>query len=220
MSEFTVHTIPGSPFARSVMLALEEKQAPWRLVPVAPGAHKQLPHIARHPFGRVPVLEHDGLTLYETQAILRYIDRVVPNPPLTPESPIAAAAMDQVMGINDWYLFQGVAAVIGFQRIVGPRLMGITPDEAAIAAVMPKAHIVFNELNRLLEQRPYFAGDQLSLADLLVAPQIAFFAETPEWTVLTAANPNLLAWNDRMAARPSMQATTWNAVAAMARLAA
>ena len=220
MSVFTVHTIPGSPCARSVMVALEEKQAPWRLAALAPGAHKQPLHITRHPFGRVPVLEHDGVTVYETQAILRYIDRVVPNPPLTPASPIAAAAMDQVMGVNDWYLFQGVGTVICFQRIVGPRLMGITPDEAAIEAVMPKAHIVFNELNRLLDKRAYFAGDQLSLADLLVAPQIAFFAETPEWTVLTAAAPNLIAWNERMAARPSMQATTWNAVTAMARQAA
>ncbi len=37
-------------------------------------------HLARHPFGRVPVLEHDGFMLYETQAILRYLDRVLPQP--------------------------------------------------------------------------------------------------------------------------------------------
>ena len=33
--------------------------------------------------------------------------------------------MDQLMNINDWYLFQGVANVIAFQRIIAPRLMGL-----------------------------------------------------------------------------------------------
>jgi glutathione S-transferase len=37
----------------------------------------------------VPVLEHDGFLLYETQAILRYLDRVLPKPALTP--PIRSA---------------------------------------------------------------------------------------------------------------------------------
>jgi glutathione S-transferase len=97
------------------------------------------PHISRHPFGRVPVLEHDGFMLYETQAILRYLDRMLPAPPLTPADLKAAARMDQAMNVNDWYLFQGAGSVIGFHRVVGPRLMGMKPDESAIAAAMPKA---------------------------------------------------------------------------------
>jgi glutathione S-transferase len=71
MSEFTVHAIPGSPFSRSVMAMLEEKGASWRLSPLPPGSLKSPEHLARHPFGRVPVLEHDGFSLYETQATLR-----------------------------------------------------------------------------------------------------------------------------------------------------
>ena len=70
-SEFVVHSVPGSPFGRSVLATLEEKGAPYRLAPVVPGTHRSEPHISRHPFGRVPVLEHDGFMLYETQAILR-----------------------------------------------------------------------------------------------------------------------------------------------------
>ena len=58
------------------------------------------------------------------------------------------------MNVNDWYLFQGVANVIGFQRIVGPRLLGLTPDEAAIAAVLPKAQAVLDELARELGRPP------------------------------------------------------------------
>jgi glutathione S-transferase len=219
MSEFTVHSVPGSPFGRTVLAALEEKAASYRLSPVMPGTMRAPEHLARHPFGRVPALEHDGFSLYETQAILRYLDRMLPAPPLTPADCRAAARMDQVMNVNDWYLFNGVANVIGFQRIIGPRFLGLTPDEAAIEAAMPQAHMVFKELARLLGEQPYFAGDAVSLADLMVAPQLTFFTQTLEWTVLGAPQANLVAWLSRMEARASFQATTWERVAEMAKAA-
>ena len=219
MNEFVIHSIPGSPFGRAVLLALEEKSAPYRLAPVASGMFKTPEHLTRHPFGRVPVLDHGDFRLYETQAILRYVDRVLPKSALTPADPRSAARMDQLMNINDWYLFQGVASVIAFQRVVGPRLMGLTPNEEAIAAAMPKAHTVFAELARQLRGDAFFAGDSLSLADLILAPQVEFFSQTPEWEPLTADKPNLRSWLDRMNARPSMRATTWERVAALAKVA-
>jgi glutathione S-transferase len=216
MSQFIVYSIPGSPFGRAVLAVLEEKGADYRLTPVRPGEHRAEPHISRHPFGRVPVLEHDGFMLYETQAILRYLDRVLPAPALTPTDPKAAGRMDQAMNISDWYLFQGVGSAIGFQRVVGPRLTGMTPDEAVIAEAMPKARKVFDELGRLLGDQPYFAGDRISLADLMLASQLDFFVQTPEWAPLTAKNANLVGWLSRMNARPSFAATTWDLVAEMA----
>jgi glutathione S-transferase len=219
MSNFIVHSIPGSPFGRAVLATLEEKGAAYSLAPVASGAFRSQPHLSRHPFGRVPVLEHDGLQLYETQAILRYLDRIVPTPALTPADPRAAARMDQVMNISDWYLFQGVCNVVGFQRIVGPRLLGLPTDEAAILEAMPKGRLVFDELSRLLGDQAYFTGEAISLADLLVAPHLDFLVETPEWAPLTATTPNLVAWLDRMTTRPSLKATTWERVSAMAQAA-
>jgi glutathione S-transferase len=219
MSEFIVHSVPGSPFGRAVLATLEEKGTPYRFSAVPSGGSKIEPHISRHPFGRVPVLEHDGFVLYETQAIQRYLDRILPAPPLTPADPKAAARMDQVMNINDWYLFSGVNAVIGFHRIVAPRLMGAEPNEEAIAAAMPKAHTVFKELSRLLGTQSFFAGESLTLADLIIAPQIDFFTQTPEWAPLSEGRPNLVDWLARMNARPSFKATTWERVAELAKAA-
>ncbi len=219
MSEFTVYSIPGSPFGRAVLAALEEKGVPYRFSMVAPGTMRSPEHLARHPFGRVPVLEHDGFVLYETQAILRYLDRVVPQPALSPADPKRAARMDQVMNVNDWYLFHGVGNVIVFHRVVGPRVMGLTPDEAAIAAAMPKALAVFNELAHLLGDNSYFSGDTISLADLMVAPPVEFFTYTPEWSALGAPHANLVAWLKRMQERPSMKATTWERVSELAKAA-
>ena len=219
MPEFVVHATPGSPFSRSVMAALEEKGADWRLAAMKPGSSKLPPHLARHPFGRIPVLEHGEFTLYETQAILRYLDRVLPKPRLTPADPQAAARVDQVMNINDWYLFNGVGNVIIFHRVIAPRLMGMAPDEEAIKAATPKAHTVFNELARLLGDQPYFTGDTVSLADLLLAPAVEFFTATPEWSALGAPHANLASWMTRMQERPSMRATTWERVSELAKAA-
>jgi glutathione S-transferase len=220
MPEFVVHTVPGSPFARAVLATLIEKGAPWRLSPMTLGANRTPEHLARHPFGRVPVVEHGDFTLYETAAILRYIDRVLPDPPLTPSDPRAAARMDQIMSINDWYLFQGVNNVIGFQRVVGPTLMGLTPNEDVIAAAMPQAHRVFAALTDLLADQDFFAGPRLSLADLTLIPHMDFLAQTPEWAKLTDGRTNLVAWLSRVNARASVQATTMVRVMAMAQAAA
>jgi glutathione S-transferase len=217
LSEFIVYNLPGSPFGRSVHATLEEKGAPYRFSPVASGTLGIEPHISRHPFGRV--LEHDGCMLYETQAILRYLDRVLVAPPLTPADPKAAANMDRAMNVSDWYLFQGVNNVIGFHRIVAPRLTGLAPNEEAIAAAMPKAHAVCNELARLLGAQAYFAGANVTLADLLIAPQLDFLAQTPEWAPLSAAHQNLLDWLARMSARPSLKATTWERLTERAKAA-
>ena len=219
MSSFVVHSIPGSPFGRAVLAALVEKDAAFRFVALAPHAIKSEPHLSLHPFGRVPVLEHEGFRLYETQAILRYLDRVLPTPALTPADPKAAARMDQILCICDWYLHQGVNSIIGFQRVVRPRLLGLPCDEAAVAEAMPRAQVVFAELSRLLGTNPYLAGSQVSLADLVVAAQMDFIAQTPEWAPLTADRPNLPAWLARISARKSFQATTWERVAAMGKAA-
>jgi glutathione S-transferase len=219
MNEFVIHSIPGSPFGRAVLVALQEKGAAYRLAPVLPGTLRTEEHLARHPFGRVPIMEHGGFRLYESQAILRYVDRALPQPALTPTDAQAAARMDQLMNVNDWYLFQGVSNVICFQRIIGPRLMGRMPDEAAIAAAMPKAHAVFDELARQLSDNSFFVGESISLADILLAPQLDFFRATPEWEPLTAKHANIQQWLARMNARPSMAATTWESVAALAKVA-
>jgi glutathione S-transferase len=65
----------------------------------------------------------------------------------------------------------------------------------------------------------FFVGESITLADVLLAPQLDFFAATPEWEPLTAHSPNIRRWLDRMNARPSMLATTWERVAAMAKAA-
>jgi glutathione S-transferase len=206
MTEIVVYGVPGSPFLRAVQMGLEEKRAAYRLQTMGPGEAKSEAYLKKHPFGRVPVFEHGDFVLYETQAILRYLDDVIPRPRFKPSDPRAAARMNQIVGINDWYFFPKVSAVIVFQRIVGPVLLGTATDEAAIAAVMPFARTCVSELDRLLGSQQFLAGDHLSIADLMLAPQLDFFAETPEGKSLLDET-RLKAWLDRMNDRPSMRST-------------
>lgn len=214
MHDFIVHSIPGSPCARAVMATLAEKGATWTLAPMRPGEHRQAPHLARHPFGRMPVLQHGDFLLYETQAILRYLDAILPDPPLTPADPKIAARMHQLMGINDWYLFPCARDIV-FQRVVGPAILGIEPNEATIAGAMPRAHVVFTELSAMLGERPFLTGPALSLADLMLAPQLELFSRTPEWSDLTRTRTNLVRWLECMERRPALRQTLWEHLAAL-----
>jgi glutathione S-transferase len=206
MNEVTVYGIPGSPFLRSVEIALKEKGVDYRLQALAPGEHKRPEHLARHPFGRVPAFEHDGFALYETQAIIRYLEELFPNPPLTPGNARDRARMNQVIGIIEWYFFPKAAAPIAFNRIIGPRLLGLPTDEAAVAEAVPMARTCFTELDRLLGGQPYFGGKSISIADIMLGAQFDLLCETPEGAELISET-RLEPWLERLQSRPSFMAT-------------
>lgn len=207
MSGITVHGIPGSPFLRTVEILLKEKDAPYRLRAMSPAEMRTPEHLGLHPFGRIPIFEQGDFKLYETQAIIRYLDDVFPHPPLTPQEPVKRARMNQVIGIIEWYFFPKVAAPIGFNRIIGPRLLGLTADEAAIADAMPIARICFAELDRLLQDKPYFAGDEASLADIMLGAQLDLFEDCKEGRELISGTMALPGWLGRMRERSSFLAT-------------
>jgi glutathione S-transferase len=208
MSEVTVYGIPGSPYLRAVLLALEEKNVPYALVRMMPGETKQPAHLERHPFGRIPAFTHGDFQLYETQAILRYIDAVFPGISLRPTEPRATARMDQMIGVVDWYFFREVGTTIIFNRVVAPAF-GMPVDEAACAAGVPKAKICVHELDRLIGDKPYVSGDEISIADLMLAPHLEYLSISPEGVTVLEPYPRLTAWLRRVQERPSMRATSW-----------
>ena len=208
-TKMIVHGVPGSPYVRAALLTLEEKGAEYELAAMTLGALKQQPHLSRHPFGRIPAFEHDGWMLYETQAIMRYVDAVVPGPRLQPEEPRAAARMNQLMGIADWYVMPQVSAPITRNRVVAPRFNRPVDEDAVIKAI-PNARACIAEIGRLLDGHSWMAGDTLSLADLLLASHLSMFAQAPEGAQILQDHENLKGWLTRIESRPSMQATTWD----------
>jgi glutathione S-transferase len=203
----TIYSVPGSPYLASVLWTLEERRAPYEFVPVAPGEIKQSAHLARHPFGRMPVIEHDGFSLYETQAILRYIADTFPGEPLVPASTRDQARMNQQIGINDWYFFPKVASTIVFERLIKPNLAGEPADEAVVKGALPMATRCAGEIERLMDGRRYLAADHLSLADLHLAPQLYYFAMTAEGGSILKEHRQLSSWLGLMGSRPAIKKT-------------
>jgi glutathione S-transferase len=209
---FTIRMVVGSPFGRAVTAACVEKGVPYRIQALTPGQHKSPDYLAKHPFGRMPLVEDGDFALYETQAIIRYLDAIGPGPALTPSDPKAAARMNQVMGIVDWYFFSREGAVpLVFNRVVAPRIGLPVNDEAAKAAVPATRHVV-DVLCGFVATSPYMAGDAFTLADIHAGSHIDMLSECPEGAQMVKGTP-LEAWLERIRVRPCMATTTWDALA-------
>lgn len=206
MTDTILYGVAASPYVRSAWLGLEEKRVAYDFVDMPLAGIKQEPHLSRQPFGRIPAFEHKGFPLYETQAILRYVDAVFPGEPLQPTDPRQAARMNQIMGIVDAYVFQNISFGISYQRLMAAR-HGKTPDEARIKESLPKARVCIEALDQLKGDNRYLAGDALSLADLMLAPHYFYFSLTPEGRDLLGPHERLRRWWQEMARRDSIVKT-------------
>lgn len=197
-----------SVYTRIARLALEEKAVPYSLQEVEifgpEGAPKE--HFQRHPFGRIPVLQHGALSLYETSAIARYVDEAFPGPALQPTSPSQRARMNQVIGILDSYAYRPMVWGIFVQRVRVP-LSGGTPDEPQIAKSLQSSATCLGALEALLSTAPFFAGGAISLADLHAFPMLRYLCLAPEGLALFRRHQALLRWYEEMLVRPSASTT-------------
>jgi len=195
-----------SPYVWSVRIALAEKGIAHELVALTMSEMREEPHLSRHPFGKVPAFEHDGFALYETQAILRYIDEAFPTAPLQPIELHPFSRMNQIMGIYDAYLAPALIGGVLYPRVVAPRY-GQPTDEAKVAASLPRVRQCLGEIAQLADAQEFLAGEMLSLADLLVAPPLCYFKKFAEGRDQLGELPALAAWHNRMEERQSLQVT-------------
>jgi len=208
MSDPIIYGPAFSTYVRSVRLALEEKGATYQIeeVNVLEGKHREPAHLARHPFGKVPAFEHDGFALYETGAILRYVDEVFPGAALQPGDPRARARCNQILGIIDAYGYAPMIGQIVIQRLVVP-LLGGTSDEEIVAAALDPAGTTITAIEALLGDATLFGGASPNLADLHLVPIYDYFSQTPEGGEMLAGAPGLTRWWNEIRDRPSVQKT-------------
>src|SRR6516165_1408812 len=190
-----------SSYVWSARLALAEKGVTHELVDVPFGAQREEPHMSRQPFAKVPAFEHDGFVLYETQAIIRYVDERFAGTPLQPEDVHQWSRMNQIIGIVNAYAWPSIAGAILFNRVLVPRFLGGTPDEAAIAAALPRARLCLAEIERLMQDRRFLAADFVTLADLMATPLLYFFSRVPDGREPMAEHPKLQNWLRQMETR-------------------
>ena len=208
MGDPVLYGLSRSVYTRIARLALEEKGVRYALEEVEIFGPAGVPaeHRARQPFGRIPAFAHDGFTLYETGAIIRYVDEAFAGTRLQPHDPRERARMNQVIGIVDSYCYRPMIWGVFFTRIVAPA-EGFQADEGHLAETLAKSRTCCRALEGILGSKRYFTGDELTLADLHALPILLYFSMAREGAETLAAHTRLRAWLDNMAARPSVQRT-------------
>jgi glutathione S-transferase len=193
---------PMSTCTRKVLTTLAETDTPYELVMVdfAKGEHKQPAHMARQPWGKVPTLDDDGFTLYESRAMCRYINDKVSGK-LVPTDARGRGLMEQWISIEYSYFTQPSMKYVFkhiFQREQTPEVMESAQQELEVALPVIDAH---------LAKHDYFAGADFSIADITYMPYVEYAINTPAKEIYSK-HPHFMAWWNRVSERP-----TWRKVA-------
>ncbi len=202
MTDIEIIGLPQSNFVWAVRLACAEKGVPHRLTP----AMAHTPEVdAVHPIGRVPCLRHGAATLFESRAILAYIDRVLDGPRLTPADPRAAAALEQWVSLVVTTL-EPLAIRKYLFGYMFPQTADKSPDRAQIDAAWPDLERLLGVIADAIDAGHIGAGS-FSLVDAYLIPILFYLHNTPEAGRLIAESPALSAYLARAMALQSVRDT-------------
>lgn len=191
---------PASTYARRVRIALLEKGLEFEpvVVDMAARAHRAPEYLALNPYGRVPTLDDDGFVLYESAAILQYLEATRPAPALVPADARGRALVDMHLRLCDAQLARPAGVIIFPKRFLPEARW----DRAAIGQAKTEIEKHLAIVERTLGDRPYLVGDAYSLADVAYTPFLQFLS-----LLEVEPGPRVAAWSTRLLERPSAAAT-------------
>lgn len=201
-SDIRLYGLPESVYARIVRLVLTVKAMAFAEIHADPFEGGELPadYGALHPFKRIPALEIDGQHLYETDAIVSYLDDIGGGPTLTPADPLDRAHMRQLMRIIDNY---------GYRPLVwGIYVPGYWREGAAAQGEdVAGARRVLQVLARFERASPRAAFREPTLATFYIASTFAAADSVPLGASLIDEQPHLREWWNGLRSAGFMAAT-------------
>jgi len=204
----------GSPFAWRVMLTLEVKGLNYesKLLEFSKGDHKTPAYLKLNPRGKVPTLKDGDFVLYESLAIMSYIDRKYPDPPLFGKTPEETGLIWRWLAECESYV------VSAGDKLVRPIFFGQGLER--VEEIQQGAQTLRDEFKRLderLARSQWLIGDKLSAADIGIFPitQLVLRAASKEaaqpfnlgFLPLEQRFPNIARWLQRIEALPNYQRT-------------
>ena len=200
-----VYGHPFSPGTRLVLMALNEMKIEHEVITLdfAKGDHKQPAHLARQPFGKMPAIEHDGITLFESRAIARYVLEAVPGPVFIPTDAKQRAFFEQWLNVEAQEFFP-VAHPLALELVIKPAMGFGATDPAKAEALRAALAPVLTVLDRAIEGKNYLVGDQITLADMVFIPDLELLHVGGEGDRI-AKFANVARWWKTVSARPAWQ---------------
>ena len=193
-----------SVYVRSIRLALEEKALAYELVHVDPFDPDGVPdwYSPLQPFGKIPALRDGDFELFESDAILRYLEARYPEPALTPlDDPLRLARMTQIMRIMDNHAYPSMV-----WSVFVP-LYNNAPGRMPLEEGLAESRRVLDVLDGLMPGEAFLAGDRLTFADTHFLPAMVLFAAVEPGERMIAEFPHIAGWLERMRVRPSVERT-------------
>ena len=197
----SLYSYRHSVYSRIVRMVLHAKHLTYETVETDPFGDPT--PTQPHPFGRVPVLKHDGFVLYETGAITRYLDRCFPEPRLSAGDPAALARMDQVIGIVDSYVYIPLVRQVFSHGFFRPQ-MGVEADPQVLRNGLDEARGVLSALEAVAAEGLVLHGAELTLAECHLAPMIDYFLRVEEGRTVFADYPALNRWWADVSGHPAL----------------
>lgn len=197
-----LYDFPLSPRVRKVRIVLAEKGLQYEKVNVDlfKGEQKKPEYLAINPYGKVPALQDNGTTVYESTIIMEYLNDKYPNPPLMPTDPGTRARARVLMHYGDNPYESAVAALTG-ELLIKP-MQGGTTDQAVVAKAREDLNACLERLEKELGNNDYLLGSAFTLADI---PFVSWAMLFPNLKVeVSSAKVN--AWINRLKERPSVKA--------------
>jgi glutathione S-transferase len=198
MAQITFHSLEESAYLWTAMHVADEKGVSYDIAPIV---YHSPEHFRLHPFGKMPVMQHEDLVLYETAAITHYIDKAFEGPALQPADAAGQAQVIRWISIVNAYVFPTMNRFMK-ERLVRPA-MGFEPDHAFIDSAQEPLRLQMRLIDEALTKAAFLASDALTIADSFLLPHLLFFGRTPEGEALIAKSAGVSAWLKRMRARPS-----------------
>ncbi|XP_028771067.1 glutathione S-transferase F13-like [Neltuma alba] len=202
-----LHGLAMSTNTSRVMVCLHEKDVEFELVPVDvfAGEHKLPPFLSKNPFGLIPALEDDDLTLFESRAITAYLAEKYKEtgPDLIRKSDPKEAALVRMWAEVESQTYDPAISPIIFEYLVSP-FQDKEPNQSVIDASVEKLKNVLDVYEERLSKTKYLAGDFFSLADLNQMTSTHYFMKTP-CAYMINDRPHVKAWWEDISSRPSFQ---------------
>ena len=156
MPDVTLFGFPRSVYVQMAGIVLTHKEVPYAFHDLETEMNTPS-HLALHPFERVPILRHGDFTVYETAAIVGYVDDAFDGPKLTPNDPQSRGRMNQWISAVNGYYYPYLIYHVSHERNVFPQL-GIPSDETVVAHAVPMVETCLEVLDRGLLGGEFLLG--------------------------------------------------------------